>query len=204
VFSFGATDVPLNAFQDWETVYVPTISAAIASNPGATAQLFNVTGAALDPQDPTTAVTTSARILFYNIWGANDLIATAGGQPYDNRATAYAGSLDDVALNAGVERLQSDPRARSYLRRFYQTTGELERPLVTLHNTLDPDVPFQHELIYSSRVADESSSAFLTVVPVPRYGHCNFTPEEVLQAFSLLAAQAQAGEQEREDEGDDD
>jgi pimeloyl-ACP methyl ester carboxylesterase len=46
VFPFGTVDVPPDAFEDWETLYVLTIAGAMASPPGATPQLFSVTGAA--------------------------------------------------------------------------------------------------------------------------------------------------------------
>ena len=191
VFPFGVKDIPANAFVNWDT-YMQTIAAALVSDPATTAQLYNVSGAALDSQDPTSTVETAVRILFYNIWGTNDLLATAGGMPYDNQGTVYSGSFDDAALNAGVERIQSDGRARAYMRRFYQTTGELHRPLVTLHNTLDPVVPFQHEQIYSGLAAQAGSSNFLTVIPVARYDHCNFGLQEVAGAFGLLVQQASA------------
>jgi pimeloyl-ACP methyl ester carboxylesterase len=188
VFPFGTVDVPPDAFEDWETLYVLTIAGAMASPPGATPQLFSVTGAAQDPLDPTSFISTTVGVLFYNIWGTPDLFATAGGIPYDNQTTVYMGSFDDAALNAGVERVQADGRAQSYMRRHYQTTGELERPLVTLHTTLDPVVPFAHEAIYTDLVTSAGSSAFLTSLSVERYGHCNFTAEEVLGAFLLLVS----------------
>jgi pimeloyl-ACP methyl ester carboxylesterase len=189
VFSFGVTDVPLNEFLNWNND-IGAITFAMSSDPLATAQLYNVTGAALDPLDSTSTVRTALSVLFYSIWGTNDLIATAGGMPYDNQSTVYVGSFNDVALNAGVERVQSDGRAQAYMRRFYQTTGELQRPLVTLHNTLDPVVPFQHEVIYGGLAAQAGNSNFLTVIPVARYGHCNFNAQEVLGAFGLLVQQA--------------
>jgi len=193
VFSFGAADVPENAFLNWETYMDITIPLAIFSDPTAAAQLYSISGAALDPQDPTdSAVETAIRILFYSIWGTNDLITTAGGMPYDNRPTVYFGSLDDDALNAGVERIRSAGRARAYMRRFYQTTGALQRPLVTLHNTLDPVVPFQHEVIYGGLATQAGGSSFLTVIPVPSYGHCNFTVEQIVGAFGMLVQQASA------------
>ena len=191
VFSFGVTDVPANAYLNWQA-YIQAISFAIASNPAATTQLYSVTGAALDSQDPSSSVVTAVAVLRYSIWGTNDLIATSGGIPYDNQGTVYFGSFDDAALNAGVERVESDGRARAYMRRFYQTTGELQRPLVTLHNTLDPVVPFQHEVIYGGLAAQAGSSNFLTVIPVPRYGHCSFNVQEVAGAFGLLVQQASA------------
>ena len=192
VFSFGVTDVPPDAFLNWGA-YMQTIALAIVSDPNATVQLYNVSGAALDPQDPTSTVGSALSILFYSIWGTNDLVATAGGMPYDNRSMQYSGSLDDDALNSGVERVQSDGRARAYMRRFYQTTGELQRPLVTLHNTLDPVVPFQHEVVYATLAAQAGSSDLFTSLPAQQqYGHCNFNIQEVGTAFGLLVQQALA------------
>lgn len=186
VFPFGATNVPDNAYLNWGTYSTQVIPFAIASDPIAASQLYRVTGAALDAQDQTSAAMSAVSILFYSIWGSNDVIAAAGGVPYDNQSTTYVGSLDDGALNAGVERIKADGRARAYMRRFYQTTGELQRPLVTLHNTLDPVVPFQHEVMYSGLVAQAGRSSFLTVIPVPSYGHCNFSIEQITGAFSML------------------
>jgi len=192
VFSFGAADVPENAYLSWDSYIIPATAMALTANPGAAAQLYSVSKAALDPGDPSSIVISAVRILRYSIFATNDLIATAGGMPYDNQTTVYSGSLDDAALNAGVERVQSDGRARAYMRRFYQTTGELKRPLVTMHNTLDPDVPFQHELIYQGLAAGAGSSNFLTLIPVPGYGHCSFTIEQVAGAFGLLVQQVSA------------
>ncbi len=189
VFDFGAAQVPPDAFLSWPA-YTQSVALAIAGNPGATTQLYSVTGAALDPANPTaSAVSSALAILYYSVWGTNDLISTAGGMPYDNRSTYFSGSFDDAALNAGVERISSDGRARAYLDRFYQTTGDLERPMVTLHTLYDPIVPFQHELIYQNLVSAAGRGNFLTVIPVNRYGHCNFTGAEVLQALGILIAQ---------------
>jgi pimeloyl-ACP methyl ester carboxylesterase len=190
---FGAVDVPENAFLFWETVYVPRIITALTTDLFATAQLFNVTKAAIDPTDlSSSAITTALSLLFYSIFGTNDQIATARGIPYDNRSTTYVGSTNDAALNAKVERIESDGRARAYARRFYQPNGNLHGPLVTLHTTLDEVVPFQHEVNYSNLVAQKGKSAFLSIVPVPRYGHCNFTSQEVFQGFALMVQQAEA------------
>ncbi len=150
---FGAVDVPENAFLFWESVYIPRIIAALQSDPLATAQLFNVTKAAIDVADPASAITTALSLLFYSIFGTNDQIATAGGIPYDNSSTTYVGSTNDAALNAEVERIESDGRARAYARRFYEPSGNLHAPLVTLHTTLDAVVPFQQEMNYSNLVA---------------------------------------------------
>ncbi len=191
VFPFGLTDVPVDSYQAWEN-YTQTIAIAMMSNSDGVFQLSNVSGAAVDPLDPLSSISTAVSILFYSIWGTNDLISTAGGIPYDNQSTVYSGSFNDLLLNAQVERVQSSMRAVAYLQRYYQTTGLLQRPLVTLHNTLDPVVPFHHEEIYTSLATGTGSANFLTVLPVPRYGHCNFTLEEVMYAFALLVTQSES------------
>ena len=53
-------------------------------------------------------------------------------------------------------------------------------------------VPFQHEITYGRLVAQKRKLAFLSLLPVPRYGHCNFTSQEVVQAFTLMLLQAGA------------
>ncbi len=191
VFPFGAVDVPENAYLFWE-VYESRIIMALMSDQSATAQLFSVTKAPVDPLDPTSLFKTALSLLSYNIFGFNDLVATAGGIAVDNRSTTYTGSFNDPALNGGVERIKGDGRARAYARRFYEPTGTLRRPLVTLHNTLDPVVPFSHEQIYRELVAQKHKSAFLTVIEVDGYGHCDFTAQEVFDAFALMVQQAEA------------
>jgi pimeloyl-ACP methyl ester carboxylesterase len=182
VFDFGMVNVPENAWENWDS-YETNIPIAIQADPMATAQLFSVTQAAYDPGDPKSYGLTTLGVLYYSIWGTNDLIATAGGMPYDNRDTTYVGSYNDAALNAGVERVKSDGRARAYARRAYQPSGELERPLVTLHNTLDPVVPFWHEEIYAGLA---TPSWLLVPIQVEGYGHCAFSPAQILGAFDLL------------------
>lgn len=88
----------------------------------------------------------------------------------------------DAALNAGAERVASDGRARAYVRRAYEPNGELERPLVSLHTTLDPVVPDWHEDLYEALAPE----ALFTRITVNRYGHCAFTADEVLDAFLML------------------
>ena len=187
---FGAVDVREHAFLFWESDYAPRIAKALALDPLATAQLFSVTKAAIDPVDPSSFIETALLLLSYSLFGANDLIATSGGIPYDNRLTTYAGLTNGRALNAGVERIESDKRARAYARHFYQPNGNLHGPLVTLHNKLDPVVPFQNEANYRHLVAQEGKSLFLSVIRAPGYGHCNFTSEELFRAFALMVEQA--------------
>ncbi len=186
LFSFGMDDVPPYAYLQWESYYVPAIINALTNNPAAAYQLFRAAGAAADPAVPATYAETALDVLFYSIWGTNDIIEVSGGMPFGNLLTWYRGSLNDRRLNARVERVQPDIAARRYLRTYYRTTGKLSRHLVTLHNTLDGIVPFRHELLYFGKVLANGGARYLTILPVPRYGHCNFTTEELLGAFALM------------------
>jgi pimeloyl-ACP methyl ester carboxylesterase len=182
-FGFGAVEIPEDEWLVGWPSHMANIPLALQSNPLATQQLFSVTQAPFDPLDMTTLGETTLGVLYYNIWGTNDMIATAGGIPYDNQGTVYIGSLDDAALNAGVERIKSDGRARAFIRRAYEPSGLLARPLVTLHNELDPVVPYWHELDYGARAAP---SGLFFPLPAPGYGHCEFTADQILGAFGVL------------------
>jgi hypothetical protein len=185
VFDFGAVEIPPDEWLYGWPSHLVNIPFALQSNQGATQQLFSVTGAPVDPFDPTTYAETTLSVLYYNIWGTNDMLATAGGIPYGNLDTVYTGSFNDPLLNAVVERIDSDGRARAFVRRAYEPTGDLVVPLFTLHNTLDPVVPYWHEIDYGARAAP---SGLFVPFTVQGYGHCVFPPEEILGAFAALAA----------------
>jgi len=150
-------------------------------------QLFQVTRAAQDPSNPQdSALETALSVLRYSILGKNDLLDTANGQPFNNRQTLYLGADDNLSLNLHVERVKSDKRAEKYVEKFYKPTGYLQRPLVTIHNMADGVVPFRHELLYWAKALFTGSGKYLTVIPVPRYGHAALATEELLYAFGVL------------------
>jgi hypothetical protein len=71
----------------------------------------------------------------------------------------------------------------------YKTSGLLERPLVSLHTSLDQQVPQWHEVLYQQKVLTSHSWMWYVDQPVPvdNFGHCNFDPNlEVLPAFFSL------------------
>ncbi len=179
-------NIPSQVTQQWDDVYAPAISQAISDDPHAAGQLLRVTRAAVDPDDPATVEKTILWNLWYNAFATNDARDKLGGQPYSNRHKIYVGSDNDLALNAGVERFSADPNAKLEIQQHYQASGDLQIPVVTMHNLLDPIVPYWHEPFYRQKVM-VSGAAFQHVnIPIARYGHCNFTPEEVLAAFGIL------------------
>jgi uncharacterized repeat protein (TIGR01451 family) len=180
--------VPQSLIDNWDTYYATVISPTIASPSSAYSltQLMSVTGAAYVPEDPATMLTTTGRVLWYNVFATNDGKAKLGGQPFDNQARVYVGSENDARLNQEVERFQADQAALDEMQTHYETTGQLSVPLVTLHTTLDEGVPYWHEALYRAKVVANRATPWHVNIPVPRYGHCNFEPAEVVQAFLLL------------------
>ena len=124
--------------------------------------------------------------LLFNLNRYEDILERTGGQHFfDNSMTDYG----DPSVNAVVDRFTSTPKARNYLAKYHEPTGRLRVPLVTLHTSDDPAVPAFHEQLLADAVAAAGSSAQLHQVLIPRFGHCNFTPQEVGAALDLLETQ---------------
>jgi hypothetical protein len=182
----SAVQVPAEVIADWQTLYVPRINQAISSQPHAVDQLLRVTGAAFDPLQPATKAETVLGILWYAVFATNDAAAKLGGQPFDNTHRLYLGSDNDFLLNLLVQRFAAQPAAVAEVDANYQTSGRLVSPLVTLHTTGDPIIPYGHEPLYSLKTLLSGSLLLHDNIPVPRYGHCAFQPSETLFGFALL------------------
>lgn len=180
-----AVNVPETVLERWEEIYIPAIVIALAARPEPARQLLSVTGAPVAGNDLRSIAETTVGVLWYNVFGTIDAQLRLGGNPYDNSARVYTGSSDDAALNAGVERFTADPAALSALSRF-GTLGALTVPLVNLHTTGDPIVPFSQSLQYADKVEDAGTSAWLTQIDIVRHGHCTFELPELLSAFETL------------------
>ncbi len=179
--------IPPGVMNNWDKVHAPKVAAAITANPQATQQLLRV-GFAPGGDNPTDTQNTVQDVLWYNIFATNDAARKLGGSPFDNHSRLYFGSQNDLDLNFKVQRFTASPVALANVQ-AYQTTGRLQRPLVTLHTTGDPVVPYWHELAYFGRTLGQGSTPLFTSLPVFRYGHCNFQASEVLLAFALMVLQ---------------
>jgi pimeloyl-ACP methyl ester carboxylesterase len=180
-----AIDVPADVMERWEPTYAPAVVLALALNPAAARELIRITGAPVERDDAVAIATTAVSILRYNVIGTSNAQERLGGQPFDNTGRVYTGSSDDAALNAGVARFTADAAALAAVGEF-ETAGNLEVPVVTLHTTGDPIVPYEQQALYAEKVRGAGSSGRLTGIEVERYGHCNFEAAEVLGAFSNL------------------
>lgn len=127
-------------------------------------------------------------VLWYNVFATDDARVELGGQPFDNRLTWYFGSTNDFLLNYLVKRYKADAAALTEMQKKYQTTGKLPVPLVTMHTTADPIVPYWQEALYGAKVLASGSLLKYVHLPVVRYGHCAFQPSEVVFGFGVLVA----------------
>ncbi len=188
----SAIEIPQSLLDDlssgaltWDDFFNNTIAPVVNApeNLGKVTQLLRITYA---PEDPANATTTISEALRYNVIGTNDAREKLGGSPFDNTSTVYAGSDDDVALNAAVPRYSADAVALTAVA-AYETDGVLTRPLVTMHTIYDAVVPFWHDPLYRVKVIQADNLAQHDRIVITRYGHCNFTVQEIQQAVTLLA-----------------
>lgn len=133
--------------------------------------------------------------LGFHARGFEDLIdRTHGRSPFDNTTTVYTGALPPqllAAVNAGVDRFATTPDAQNYLAKYYEPTGELQIPLVTLNNPFDPIAAPFHADRYRSDVENSGRSDLLvermTANPFG-YGHCAISVDDTMAAFADLAS----------------
>ncbi len=164
--------------------YKWAVLGALQANPPGAMQLMSTSKAAYDPAHLETVGQTTVKVLWYNVFATNDAVTRLKGNPYGNDDRWYWGSFDDSSLNQDVERIEADQSAVAHIN-GYQTSGDLSIPLVTLHTTGDDAIPFWHELLYQAK-AQQFDPSQLTMMAIPRYGHCTFTGLEVLTAFGIL------------------
>lgn len=191
-------EVPASLRDTWETSFYSTTVEPVLNDPTNSARLLELLTVAQAPfaaGDAGTQVASAERLLWYNVLGTADAAAKLGGQPFGNQERQYTGSGDDQALNAGVGRYSADPAALAAIAAGYQTGGRLQMPVVTLHTTGDPVVPFWHAVEYRAKVEAAGATARYEQYAIPRYGHCTFTALEVLGAFNRLVALAEQSEQ---------
>ncbi len=185
VLPASAVDIPEEVQRNWSGQYVPAIIKAISSEPEKTLQLLRVTRAPFDPQNEETIGETVLGLLWYNVFATNDARIKLGGQPFDNSQRRYRGSANDAHLNANVERFSADAAALQSIKEDYQTDGEPRFPLITMHTLADPIVPAWHARLYRNKTISNEDRLHKHI-PVVRYGHCNFTADELMQAFNTL------------------
>ena len=170
------------------------VQQAVASNPlglfaiASTAQtpLAFVPGNVTVPGiSQTTLVTSLVVALYYQLIGTMDVVdRTHGHPPYGNTEVTYtlgtpvvpalapvlAGAI--AGSNAGVKRYTSTIDAQNVLEKYYVPTGDLEIPVITVHNRWDYLVPYFHEAAFQQIVQEAGATDMLLQRTVLDFGHC--------------------------------
>jgi len=176
--------------ENWSAYYEQVVKPVVVhpANRGRLDQLVVVAKLPFDPDNYLETAEQSVRdVLRYSVVNLNDAAETLGGFPFGNRTRLYRGSDNDLRLNLLVPRVDADPAAITEMKTFYNTSGVLQQPLVTLHTRLDQQVPYLHEPLYILKTI--ASGSFLVRhanVAIDRFGHCSFTPGEILFSFALM------------------
>ncbi len=180
--------IPAKLMNDWTTKYLPAITTAVTSNPSATAQYLKTANIANGGSSSNDVAAITA-VLWYNVFATNDATSKLGGNPYDNIGRFYTGSSNDALLNAHVARFAESAAALTQVPN-YETDGLLLNPLVTLHTTADPVIPFWQETEYFIKVVNEHSLLQLNQLPAYAFGHCNVTSAQAETALLLMLLKA--------------
>lgn len=106
-----------------------------------------------------------------------------------------AQSSAETVFNGTVQRVKADPQARrrNGLANVTPTTGDLHMPMLTLHTLGDLFVPFHMEQEYARRVQAKGHGHNLVQRATRDYGHCSFTPTELVTTFVDLVKWVEGG-----------
>ena len=100
------------------------------------------------------------------------------------------GDLGDLARNAAIT---ADPAAVRSLARTSVPTGHLAVPELDLHTIGDQLVPVQQENYYAGLVRAAGDGSLLRQAFAASYGHCNFSPAELIAGVMAISHRAATG-----------
>jgi pimeloyl-ACP methyl ester carboxylesterase len=96
-------------------------------------------------------------------------------------------SLDaDLKTLAGAPRIAADPKAVAYMRANFVPSGQIKRPVLTIHTIDDGATMVTYEQAYAAMVRQAGSSAMLRQTYVQAPGHCTFNAAETVAAITTL------------------
>jgi pimeloyl-ACP methyl ester carboxylesterase len=184
------TGVPGPVIENWlnESSLKQQVRNALTEQPGAARTLLRVARVPVQNEtDPEEIEGTIFDLLRYNVLATNNAIDRLNGYPFDNSDRRYTGTGspgEDETLNMEIDRFQADAFALENIDNEFETSGDLSRPLVTMHTTGDQEVPYWHVPDYREKVSRRLRHSNIRVSG--RYGHCNFRLTEVLAGFAVL------------------
>lgn len=132
----------------------------------------------------TNATLPGALMLNYMI--LREIVGRAGGMPVDTTKTNYTEFPDDGAFNSEVRRYKGVPSAMAYLAENVTLTGRISAPVVLQRNVFDQTVPTRFDSVYPALAKAAGSASKVTMLPPVGEGHCDFTHEQIGNAFDVL------------------
>jgi fermentation-respiration switch protein FrsA (DUF1100 family) len=109
-----------------------------------------------------------------------------GENPFSNIGVRYAGSDDDTALNAAVERFAADPKGVRDLAYDSDLNGMLTVPTLTLHAEDDPTAFVELESVFYDTVAKAGRQAFLVQSFTDEHEHSKLATPEYAAVFRVM------------------
>jgi len=176
---------------DPNTQLIAPVVGAVQANPQGLGILQLVTRHPLAGNNGQEITTSLVTVLGFQMFGATDLLDRMHGHSFfDNAGYTYTNAALPQSilgpLNAGVARFSSTADAGTWMDHYGEPSGELRIPVLTIHNTRDPVVPFFHEALLADAVSARGFSDNLVQRSKNSYGHASFTPDELLQNFQDL------------------
>ena len=123
------------------------------------------------------------------------------GVGVDNTDVVYQFDTDpnltpaEQALNDDIVRVAADPQGRhpNGLSQVPVVAGDIQVPVLTLHNLGDLFVPVLNEVEYATRVTDNGNSDLLVQRAIRGVLHCDYTAAEFSTAFIDLVGWVNSG-----------
>ncbi len=204
---------------DYATTILPATLAALYVNPSAlftgngSTAVVNAQGAKLrdltvqisgGPRPLVTTAFSFFQQLLFSFSGSDGTIdGIVSGNIYDNTDRVYqldsdpALSAEEVAFNDAIIRIMRDPGVNppQVLRvsRIPIITGHIDIPVLSTHTTGDLFVPFSMEQIYAREAADQGRAGNLVSRATRAIGHCEFSPEELVESFADTVSWVETG-----------
>jgi pimeloyl-ACP methyl ester carboxylesterase len=102
--------------------------------------------------------------------------------------------VDDLLAKLNARRnIEASPLARDYITRFGGVRGNLEKPVLTMHTTLDTLIDSRHESAYLKSVEFWSRQENLVQVYVQAVGHNAYTAKQLLAALAAMESWLDTG-----------
>lgn len=133
--------------------------------------------------------------LRFSVFTFRDLVHKRldGRNPFSNRGVRYAGSHDDTALNAGVERFSAHRDAARNLSWDSDLTGDVDIPILTLHAIDDPTVYVEHESAYRATLRANHRERYLVQTFTRESEHSGLSAAEYANSMAALDSWVRTG-----------